>query len=65
MEDNSTYYLPAYKNNPAQGKLYVQYTNYKAQLRSAGLCKKRQYIPKRNGKSSGRKFINFVLTKKI
>lgn len=47
MEDNNTYYLPSHKNNPAQGKLYVQYTNYKAQFRSAGLCKKRQYIPKK------------------
>lgn len=58
MEENTTYYLPAHKNDQAQGKLYVQYTNYKAQFRSAGLCKKRQYVPKRNGNI----FLNFLIS---
>lgn len=49
-EDNSTYYIPAHKNDQAQGKLHAQYNNYKALFRSAGLCKKRKYVPKRNGK---------------
>lgn len=50
MEENSTYYIPALKNDQAQGKLHTQYNNYKASLRTAGLCRKRQYVPKRNGK---------------
>lgn len=36
-----TYYIPAVKNHPAEGKLFNAYQNYKADLREAGLVPKR------------------------
>lgn len=40
-ELKGTYYTPAIRNFPAQGKLYSAYQNYKTDLRAVGLIEKK------------------------
>lgn len=45
-----TYYIPAIKNQPAQGKLFCSYQNYKTDLREAALISKRSKASASSGK---------------
>lgn len=44
FETKGTFYTPAVKNSPAQGKLYSAYQNYKTSLREGLLINKRERV---------------------
>lgn len=48
-ELSGTYYIPAVNNQPAQGKLFSAYQNYKTDLREAALISKRSKAPASRG----------------